>query len=394
MGALKKVGTAGFMAAVLIAGYHFLVQPLIANKTLPGFYELGTFMLQANAAEAHAAGPQGGAPRKIAVHARNVTLEETDTFVRAIGTGRSVRTTNLYPETTGRVTTIAYQAGDYVEAGQTVITLDKANEELAVKQAELELRDAIDQVDRYERLIKSQTISEVQLRDARTARDKAQLALEKAQLDLQKRKIVAPFSGTLGIVAVEVGDLVDASTRLTGLDDRNKILVEFVVPERFANEVSRGGAVELATDAVPGRQFKGTITALDNRVDATSRTLRLRAQVSNPEGLLKSGMAFSVRVLLEGESWTAIPPLALKWDQQGAYVWVARAQKAERVSVRIIERNSDSILVDGDLKVGEVVITEATRGLRPGAPLALEAHPGFSLKVPSGPADGSALPEA
>ncbi|MDD7908949.1 efflux RND transporter periplasmic adaptor subunit [Pseudovibrio exalbescens] len=389
MKALKFAATAGVTVAVVTAGYFMIGAPMLESQKLSGLKDLGVVQ-DANAATANAqpaGGPPGmgpGGPREVAVHARNVVLAQTDTFVRAIGTGRSIRTTDLYPETSGRVTTIAFTAGDKVQAGDTLFTLDNINEQLALRQAEIELQDAIDQVDRYQRLnqSQSQTISSVQLQDARIAKEKAELQLEKARVELNKRRVVAPFEGTLGIVDVEIGDLVDDKTRLSGLDDRAEILVEFVVPERFANEVAIGGRVELTTEAAPGVVFNGTISTIDNRVSSESRTLKLRALVSNPRDLLKSGLAFSVRVLLEGQEWPAVPPLALRWDQDGSYVWVARENKAQRLPVTIIERNSDLILVEADLKPGEVVITESSRGLREGAKLTITAQPGFSLQMP------------
>ncbi len=260
--------------------------------------------------------------------------------------------------------------------------MDDAEERLAVDRARLALKDAQDQVERYEQLMSSQTISTVQLQNAMLATNQARLDLDKAGIELERRIVKAPFDGVLGIMDVEVGDYVTQSSRITGLDDRSSILVEFVVPERFANKVKRGDTVELRTEAMPGQVFSGELTALENRVNSDSRTLKVQATVANPDDLLRSGIAFDARVQLEGEEWPSIPPIALKWDRTGPHVWTAENGQAQRTDVMVIERSADRVLVEGDIEQGDIVVTETTRDLREGTKLRLTPEPGFALIYP------------
>ena len=113
--------------------------------------------------------------------------------------------------------------------------------------------------------------------------------------------------------------------------------------------------------------MRGEISAVDNRVDEASRTLRVRARIANDDDTLRAGMSFEVSVAFEGERWPAVDPLAIQWDSTGAYVWQITDGKAQRVNVAIIQRNSDSVLVRADLVSGDEVVTEGVQSVRPGS---------------------------
>jgi RND family efflux transporter MFP subunit len=169
---------------------------------------------------------------------------------------------------------------------------------------------------------------------------------------------------------VEPGTQVGPDTVLATIDDRTRILVDFRVPERFAGRLAIGDPVGATALASPELPLRGEIVALDSRVDPESRTLRVQAALDNPEDELRGGMAFAVELAFEGERFPAVDPLAIQWGAEGAFVWVAREGEAARVPVRIVQRNSDSVLVAGELTPGERVITEGLQRLRPGTPLA------------------------
>ncbi|GHB18075.1 hemolysin secretion protein D [Pseudovibrio japonicus] len=391
----KQAVKAGLIAVTIGVAGLYIGKPVLFAEPVPVLASLGLTLWPADTAEvavkgnatrqpgARGGGNRGfGGNQEILARARNVTTGVTDTFVRAIGTGRAAKMTDLFPESSGRVQELPFTAGTRVAAGDVVLRLDDVEERLAVDRARLALKDAEDQVERYEQLMSSQTISTVQMQNAVLATNQARLDLDKANIELDRRLVKAPFDGVLGIMDVEVGDYVTQSSRITGLDDRSSILVEFVVPERFANKVKRGDKVELRTEAMPGQVFSGELTAMENRVNSDSRTLKVQATVANPDDLLRSGIAFDARVQLEGEEWPSIPPIALKWDRTGPHVWTAVDGQAERTDVMVIERSADRVLVEGEIEHGDIVITETTRDLREGTKLQLSPEPGFALVFP------------
>ncbi|KZL17811.1 Multidrug resistance protein MdtA precursor [Pseudovibrio axinellae] len=376
--------------AIGVAGLY-IGKPVIFSKPVPFLDSIGLTLWQSGASEVavqgagsgqqrgRGAGGRGARNQEIIVRGRSIATGVTDTFVRAIGTGRAVKMTDLYPESSGRILELPFKPGTDVSIGDILLRLDDAEERLAVERAKFALKDAEAQVARYEKLMSSQTISTVQMQNALLATNQARLDLDKATIDLERRQVKAPFDGILGIIDVEIGDYVTQSSRISGLDDRSSILVEFVVPERFANKVKRGDEVELRTEAMPGHVFSGHLTALENRVNSDSRTLKVQATVENPDDLLRSGIAFDARVQLEGDEWPSVPSVALKWDRTGPHIWLAKGNTAQRADVTVIERSADRILIGGDVEPGDIVITETTRDLRPGSRITVEAEPGFSL---------------
>jgi RND family efflux transporter MFP subunit len=148
--------------------------------------------------------------------------------------------------------------------------------------------------------------------------------------------------------------------------------VAFVVSERVAGSLTLGHDVRATTPALAGAVFNGKITALDTRVDAASRTLRVEATIPNPDNRLIAGMTFSVTVQIPGEQLPVVPGLALQWDRSGAFVWaVAEGSTVKRVGVTIRRRENDTIAVEAALKNGDQVVIEGTQGLREGASVTL-----------------------
>src|SRR5690606_18122642 len=110
------------------------------------------------------------------------------------------------------------------------------------------------------------------------------------------------------------------------------------------------------------------VSAVDNRVDDKSRTLLVQAEIDNVADTLRAGMSFRVEVRFPGDAYPSVDPLAIQWGTDGAFVWVIRDGKAKRTPVRIVQRNTESVLVAAvDLIPGDTVVTEGVHAVREGA---------------------------
>ena len=334
------------------------------------------------ASGAQQAGGQGGrrGAREAIVVVAPVGEGLVNDKLTAIGTGQAVRSVSVRTLVSGQIAEIPVRPGSKVERGDVLIRLDAAQEELAVERARLTVADARAKVDRLQSLVASSAVSSVEADQARNALSTAEVALKEAELDLARRTVTAPIGGSLGILAVNAGDYVTSQSEIASIDDRSQILIEFFVPERFASGMDVGKQVVASASSRPGERFSGTISAVDNRVDEASRTLRVRAQIANPDDTLRAGMSFEVTVGFEGERWPSVDPLAIQWDSAGAYVWKVVDGKGMRVDVAIIQRNSDSVLVKAELEPGDEVVTEGVQSVRPGAAVSII---GGSLKPDS-----------
>jgi RND family efflux transporter MFP subunit len=301
----------------------------------------------------------------------------------AIGTGRAVNSVTVTPFTSGRLTEVLVTSGQAVDAGDVIAHLDSDAEQIAVDRSRLALDDAKAKLERMSALRSSNTVTAVQLNDAEIAMRNAELALRDAELALQRRSIVAPISGVVGIISVSAGNYVTNQTEIATIDDRSQILVDFWVPERFASLVKVGDPLEATSIARPGESFSGSVSATDNRIDAASRTLRVQATITNPADALRAGMSFRVGMRFPGDTYPAVNPLAIQWGTDGAFVWAVVDGAARRTPVRIIQRNTDSVLIDAPVQPGTPVVTEGVHLVREGEALDI-----------AGPDTGAAISEA
>ncbi|WP_174803549.1 efflux RND transporter periplasmic adaptor subunit [Martelella limonii] len=291
----------------------------------------------------------------------------------AIGSGAALQSVTLLPEQAGTIQNINISSGDTVEKGEIIAELDDREQVLARNLASVALESATRQAE-VNRKIQS-SISNLEVYNAEIAEKSAALDLETAELDLARRQIVAPISGVAGIVAVNVGDYVTTASEIVTIDDRSAIFVDFSVPERFATAVAKGAPVEASLVAAPQKRFEGVVEAVDNRIDAASRTFTVRARIDNDNDALRAGMSFEVTMRFPGEVFPAVDPLAIQWDSDGAFVWKVADGKAEKLRVRVIQRDPDLVLVDAELEEGEPIIIEGIQRLREGAAVSEQGAP-------------------
>ena len=282
----------------------------------------------------------------------------------AIGTGRALATVAVTPWSSGVMDKLYVSAGMHVNVGDPVAKLDSDNEDIAVERAKVEVDDAELAMARTVKLRASNTATEVQELSAKLALDKARLALRDAELAADRRTIRAPVSGIVGILPVDAGNYVTSDTTIARIDNRDHILIDVWVPERFAPLIKIGQQVKATSIARPGEEFVGRISAIDNMIDEQSRTLRIRAEVDNASGVLQSGMSFSVSLAFPGDPYPAVDPLAIQWNAEGAYVWSVKNGVVEHVRVGIVQRNADSVLVTGALHQGDLVVTKGVQNLQ------------------------------
>ncbi|GEO86808.1 MULTISPECIES: efflux RND transporter periplasmic adaptor subunit [Alphaproteobacteria] len=307
----------------------------------------------------------GGAATLVVV--QPVSIATVNDRLSALGTGDAIQSVTVMPQVSGMLSEIAIKSGDRVEKGQVIARLENEEQRIARDQAQVVLKSATEKNQIYTNL--KSTVSRIDAFDAAIALEAARLALASAELELKRREIVAPIGGVAGIVTVNPGDNVTTSTAIATLDDRSELLVDFWVPERFAPVIKVGQPLVATAVARPGRLYEGSVAAVDNRIDAASRTLRIRAKIANENDDLRAGMAFTVVMSFDGERYPAVDPLSVQWDSDGSFVWRIIDGKAEKVAVRIIQRNPDAVLVKAALAEGDKVVTEGIQRVRAGRPV-------------------------
>ena len=307
----------------------------------------------------------------VKVMTQTVAMTPNDRVFEAVGTGRARLSVQVYPAVSEEVTDVLFEPQQVVSKGDVLVQLDDREEKLAVRLAEVKLKDARRLLGRYEQALKQGGVPESEVDSARADFEAAQVALDQARLALEERQIKAPFDGVVGIPNIDPGDRVAPDTLITGLDDRRMLYVDFEVPETLAGALKDAQAeaprITAATPAYNGRIFSGMISAQESRVNPERRTLLARASIENEQDLLRPGMSFATRWEIPGQAYPTVPEISLQWGRQGSFVWLIREQKAERVFARVVARKAGLVLLDGDIAEGENVVVEGLQRLRPGA---------------------------
>lgn len=281
--------------------------------------------------------------------------------IEAIGTAEANESTILTSTVTETVKSISFPEGGFVKAGTIIVELNNDEERATATEAEKSF-------DRYQKLASTQ-IGSVAQKD----QEEARMNVAKAQLN--KRLIVAPFDGVVGIRQVSTGDLVSPGTVITTIDAIDPIKLEFTVPEAFLSALKEGLSIEAQSEAYPGEVFPGTVSAIDSRVNPSTRAILVHATLPNPQSRLRPGLLMKVDIVKNTRSSLAVPEEALLSAGEKKTVLVIGAdKKAQSRDIRLGMREMGQVEVLEGLKEGEMVIVEGTMKAQPGSEVVISGE--------------------
>ncbi|WP_281980951.1 efflux RND transporter periplasmic adaptor subunit [Thalassorhabdomicrobium marinisediminis] len=292
-----------------------------------------------------------------------------ENVLSAIGTASARRSVEVVSDAAGEVIEANLVTRRDVTAGDVLVRLDARTQTLNLAIAQAELDQANDTLSRYERLQASgnSTVTDVALSEAQLNQRLAEAAVGLAQVALDNRTIRAPIDGRLSLSDVEIGSKLSANSVIASIDQSDALIVEFELPERAIGLLPGADEVLATTSAFTGRVFKGEILSYDSLIDSVTRSVTVKAQIDNSDGLLWPGMTFAVRLTHTSDPLPSVPATALTWSRAGAAIWVDADGVAEQVPVTILFRQGDTVWIEGEIAPGAMVVTEGAHKLRAGA---------------------------
>jgi len=314
--------------------------------------------------------------------------------IAAIGTAEPYSTVSVHAQITGQLTAVHFTEGDDVEAGQVLFELDRRPLEAALQQAQANLErdtaqsaNAIAQAKRVQELSERGIVARDQLDQANASSTALQAtvaadsaAIENAKVQLQYATIVAPLSGRTGALMVHAGNLVRANdtTPLVVINQVAPIFESFAIPEsRLADlkhYMAQGGIKVEAQPTGGDLTASGRISFVDNQVDPTTGTIRIKAMFPNGDRSLWPGQFANIVVTLATDSHAVVvPTIAVQTGQQGQYVFVVKSdQTVEMRPVQIARAVGDQSIIASGVKVDETVVTDGQLRLVPGSRVAVK----------------------
>ncbi|GJL91723.1 efflux RND transporter periplasmic adaptor subunit [Hyphococcus sp.] len=322
---------------------------------------------QSRASQDSGNGGRGGyAPAVSMVAAQPASVGKT---LDVIGEGRSLKSVTLTSEATGLVTQVNIAPGKSVTEGDVLLRLDDEQQRIALERARAQYPIAKDNADRYADLEKTEAASALEAEAAFNNFKTIEADMRAAQFAVQQRTIRAPFDGVIGLTAIEAGDYLRAGDVVATLDDTSSLIVAFSIPQESSDAVAIGQTVT-ARLASGGASHEGVVSAIDSRVDPTTRTLKIEAAFENEDNALLPGAIFAVSTTSRGKPAVSVPGLAIQWDRDGPYIWKRGEDgSAVQASVSILQRTDDIVLVSGEIESGDVIVFEGADRVRKGIPL-------------------------
>ena len=290
---------------------------------------------------------------------------------QAVGTLRAVRGADLAPELPGLITAIHFQSGQEVAEGAPLVQLNNESDvaKLQSLMAAVELAETI--YDRDQKQLAIQAVSQAVVdADAATLKSaKAQVAEQRALV--AKKLVRAPFAGRLGIRAVDVGQYVNAGTKLVTLQALDPVYVDFFAPQKSLGRIALGQKIVLRTDAFQGQQFPGEVSSIDPKVDPATRNVQVRATVRNAKRSLLPGMFATVVIASGGpQRFLTLPQTAVSYNPFGDTVFVVEESKGKDDKVALVaqqkfvttgEARGDQVAILSGIKEGDTVVTAIRR---------------------------------
>lgn len=392
---MGRLATLVAAVGILAAAYavSFGVPPWLSELAGTGAGQEESVATDSRAAGAGRPGGPRGRSASTSVVTTPLELKPHDSVLSAIGTASALRSVQVISEGGGTVTEANLSANREVEAGEVLLRLDARTEVLNHEIATAELEKAEDTVSRYERLREngSSTVTDVTLSEAQVNQRLAEAAVGLAEIALEDRTVRAPISGRLGLSDIDVGDELSANSSIVTLDQSDTLVVEFELPERAIGLLAEAEEILASTSTLTGRVFTGRIMSFDSRIDPVTRSVTVKAQIDNSDGLLWPGMTFSVRLEQRSDPLPALPSTAITWSRSGSSVWIDADGTAREVPVTILFRRDETVWIEADIAEGTDVVTEGAQKLRDGASISTGSSPRDG--TPSG-TDGTGRPEA
>ena len=307
--------------------------------------------------------------KPILVDVAPVTVGSITESIQAVGTLQSIASITVRPEIAGLIRRIHFQDGQVVERAAPLVELDQEELQSQATQAAAEEKMAVVTYERLKRITDEQSaiVPAQQMDEARMAWHAAAANSRLYAARLKKTVIRAPFSGTLGLRRVSVGDYLQPGQDIVNLEDLRTLHVDFKVAEVWLSRLHVDQTLIATTDAFSDRTFEGRVTAIDPRVDAVNRTLAVRAVIPNPAGILRPGLFVTVRLTL-GEDARAllIPEEAGFLRQEKTMVFLVKGQQARLKEVTLGMRERGMVHVRAGLKQGDVVVRTGPHKLHDG----------------------------
>lgn len=317
------------------------------------------------------------------VSAMTATATDWQKQLHAIGSLRAVRGADLSPQVGGLISAIHFDSGVEVDQGTLLVELLSADD--VAKLESLKAAAALARItfDRDKRQLEARAVSQQVVDTDQQNLRSADAQVQQQQAIVDYKTIRAPFAGKLGIRQVDVGQYLAPGTVIVTLQALDPIYADFTLPQQALVDIGVGQKITAQIDAFPGRDFEGTITAVNSKVDTATRNVQVRASLPNPDHKLLPGMFATVSIDIGApQRYVTLPQTAITFNPYGSTVYLVDdsakdadgkpVATARQTFVTTGDTRGDQIAVLSGVKDGQQVVTAGQLKLRNGSLLKID----------------------
>ena len=375
----------------------YIVFLLITGGLVAFVYKDRIFPPKAEEGNEHSQGMAGGHGRRgnqaVPVIAEKARTDNVPVFLTGVGTVQALNTVTVRTQVSGRLLDVPYQEGQEVKEGDVLAVVDPAlyqaaYDQMIAQKAKDEAVLANSRLDaaRYENLVKTNAATQQQADTAKwtVQQNEAQVKLDQAQIENAKANldwttIRAPFAGRTGIRQVDKGNLVSAtdSTGIVIITQLHPIAIVFTLPEKTVAEILKAqaiGPVPLQAVTGDGLLGEGTVSVIDNQIDQTTGTVKIKGLFPNDDNKLWPGQFVNVKLKLKTlENVVVISSIAIQQGASGSYVYLVTPENTAKLTyVKVVQEGEKQAVIGEGVQAGDTVITSGFANLQDGSKIRLD----------------------
>ncbi len=299
------------------------------------------------------------------VETYTAAFERVEDKIFAVGSLEANEMVQMKSEIAGRIVKVSFDEGAAVGKGDVLFQLDDAKLRAELEWAEARLEKARNNLERSRKLLEQHTISPQEFDDVQAEFKEADATVSLAKERLSDATIRSPLKGFISERLVSPGQYIDKNQTLVTVVDNDPMKIDFAVPERFLPQLHLGQNVKVKVVSLASEIFTGEVYFIDPRVEPSTRTIKVKAQIPNPSGELRAGMFANAELIVGArDQAVVIPEQALVPQIDKVTVFVVKDGIAQRREVKIGARMAGKVEIAEGIAVGEQVVISGQQKLR------------------------------
>lgn len=315
-------------------------------------------------------GGKGMAGQAMPVTAIVVQPQNVNSTVQASGTLLANEEVELKPEISGRITVLNIREGEFVQKGTLLLKLNDADLQAQLRKLKLQKETSTRSEERLKKLLAINGVGQQDYDVAITQLNNIVSDIQLLEAQIEKTEIRAPFSGKIGLRNVSAGAYVQQGVTVTTLVSTDRLKVDFFIPERYSSVIKTGTTLDLDVEGFK-EKFAAKVVATEPKIELSSRSVKVRASITNTQSKLYPGAFAKVNLNVKSEAALMVPTNIVIPEARGKKLMRYHNGKAEAVMVETGLRTKDDVQILSGINAGDTIISSSIMFLKPDADVRL-----------------------